>query len=50
METQKKKRRLSLSVKILIGMVVGIILGLIFGERIAVIEFIGTIFMRLLKM
>ena len=50
METKKKKRRLSLSIKILIGMVVGIILGLIFGERIAVIEFIGTIFMRLLKM
>lgn len=49
--TQKtKKRHLTLSVQILIGMAVGIVLGLIFGEKIAVIEFVGDIFMRLLKM
>ena len=46
----KAKRRLNLPVKILIGMIVGIILGVIFGEKIGVIEFVGTIFMRLLRM
>lgn len=46
----KAKRRLNLPVKILIGMIAGIILGVIFGEKIGVIEFVGTIFMRLLRM
>ena len=50
MEKKTKKRHLSLSVQIMLGMAAGIILGLVFGERIAVIEFIGTIFMRLLRM
>lgn len=50
MEEKRKKKKLSLSAQIMIGLVVGVILGLIFGENISVIEFIGTIFMRLLKM
>lgn len=50
MTKKKEKRHLSLSVQIMLGMLAGIILGFVFGEKIAVIEFIGTIFMRLLKM
>lgn len=43
-------RRLSLGVKILIFMGIGIISGLIFGERAAVVEPLGDLFIRLLLM
>ncbi|MCF6464926.1 dicarboxylate/amino acid:cation symporter [Clostridium sp. Cult2] len=50
MEKTKKKRQLSLSAKIMIGLILGIILGIIFGSKIVVIKFLGDIFMRLLRM
>ena len=42
--------RQQLYVQILIAIVVGVALGLAFGDRVALIEPIGTIFIRLLKM
>ena len=42
--------RLGLGTKILIGMVMGAILGALLGERVAVIEPIGGLFIRLLMM
>lgn len=43
-------RRMSLANKILLGMVLGAIVGWIVGPGIAAIEFVGTIFIRLLRM
>lgn len=42
--------RQQLYVQILVAIVVGVALGLAFGDRVALIEPIGTIFIRLLKM
>ncbi|MGN9163858.1 dicarboxylate/amino acid:cation symporter [Tissierellaceae bacterium HCP3S3_D8] len=44
------KRKLTLPIKILLGLVLGAIAGFIFKEKITIIEPIGTIFLRLLKM
>jgi len=46
----KTKKKLNLSIKVLIGFAVGIALGAIFGENILKIKVIGDIFMKLLKM
>lgn len=43
-------RRLSLGVKILVFMAVGIASGLVFGERAAVVQPLGDLFIRLLMM
>lgn len=43
-------RRLSLGVKILLFMAVGVVGGLLFGERAAVVEPLGDLFIRLLMM
>lgn len=48
MET--KRRKLSLPVKLLISMALGIIAGFLLGEKASYINFVGSIFMRLLKM
>ncbi|MFY9286459.1 MAG: dicarboxylate/amino acid:cation symporter [Tissierellaceae bacterium] len=44
------KKKLSLPIKILIGLVLGAITGFIFKDKVAVIEPIGTVFLRLLRM
>jgi len=44
------KKKFSLPIKILIGLVLGAIAGFIFKEKVSIIEPIGTIFLRLLKM
>lgn len=44
------KRKLTLPIKILLGLVLGAIAGFIFKEKITIIEPIGSIFLRLLKM
>lgn len=46
----KKRKKLSLFTKILIGFALGVILGLIFGEKVMVIKPVGDLFMKLLKM
>jgi Na+/H+-dicarboxylate symporters len=43
-------KRLSLPTKIFIGLFLGIVVGLIFGPKARSIEFIGTIFIRLITM
>jgi proton glutamate symport protein len=43
-------RRLKLHTQILIGLCLGILLGLILGEKAAVIEPVGRIFIRLISM
>ena len=43
-------KKISLSNKILIGMILGALLGLIAGPRAAVIQIIGDVFLRLLRM
>lgn len=48
MATEKKK--LSLVAKTAIGFAIGIILGIIFKEKILVIDFIGSLFLNLMKM
>lgn len=48
MATEKKK--LSLVAKTAIGFAIGIILGIIFKEKILAIDFIGTLFLNLMKM
>lgn len=45
-----KERKISLPIKILISLVIGAIVGFVVGEKITVIEPIGTIFLRLLRM
>lgn len=50
MEQAKKRRKLSISIKMLIGMVLGLIVGTAIGEPITVIEPFGTLFINLLKM
>lgn len=44
------KKKISLSNKILIGMILGAIAGLVIGPKITVIAVIGDIFLRLLRM
>ncbi len=46
----KRKIRLSLPSKIFIGLVLGIVAGLVFGPKAAVIEPIGTLFLRLITL
>ncbi|MCI4444916.1 MAG: dicarboxylate/amino acid:cation symporter [Candidatus Aminicenantes bacterium] len=43
-------KRLSLPTKIFIGLFLGVVVGLIFGPKARSIEFIGTIFIRLITM
>jgi Na+/H+-dicarboxylate symporter/uncharacterized short protein YbdD (DUF466 family) len=45
-----KKVRLSLSAKILIGLILGIVLGLFFGEAVGFLKIIGDAFIKLLQM
>lgn len=45
-----KYRKIPLLTKLLAAMVLGIILGAVFGERILVVQPLGTIFLNLLKM
>jgi len=49
MSTEAKKR-MSLPVRIMTGMVLGVIVGYLVGPKIEVIGFVGTIFLRLLRM
>ncbi len=44
------RKRFPLHTKIFIGLVLGVIVGLIFGPRARTIEFVGTIFIRLITM
>jgi len=46
----RAKKRIGLSIKVLIGFAFGIALGAIFGKGVLQIKFIGDIFMKLLKM
>lgn len=46
----KEKKSLSLPIKFLIGMILGVVAGFILGDKTVYISWIGTIFMRLLKM
>ncbi len=46
----KPKRKVSLPTKILIGLVLGVIVGLLFGPKAAIIEPVGTIFLRLITL
>lgn len=50
MAPKEKRKKVSVMAKILIGFVGGIVAGLVFGERVLIIEPIGTIFIKLLKM
>lgn len=43
-------KKIKLHTKIFIGLILGIVAGLIFGEKAAVIEPVGTIFLRLITM
>src|SRR5690625_4317075 len=45
-----RKVKMSLPIQILIGLILGAIAGFIFKEKVTVIEPIGTLFLRLLKM
>ncbi len=45
-----KKFKIGLTGKVFIGFALGILLGIIFGEKITAINFIGTIFLNLIKM
>ena len=45
-----KKIKIGLTGKVFIGFALGILLGIIFGEKITAINFIGTIFLNLIKM
>ena len=45
-----EKKKLSLPVQLLIAMLFGIGAGFLLGEKASYISFIGSIFMRLLKM
>lgn len=49
-ETTKAKKKLSIPVKLAIALVLGVIAGMIFREKCSYIAFIGSIFVRLLKM
>ena len=48
--TGLKKIKIKLHTKIFLGLVFGIIAGLVFGEKVLIIEPIGTIFLRLITM
>ena len=44
------KKKIGLPLKILIAMILGAILGFIIGEKAVYIQFVGDVFIRLLKM
>lgn len=46
----QQKKTISMTTKIMIGVVAGFVLGVVFGERIAFIKVIGDIFLRLVQM
>ncbi|MDX9801532.1 MAG: dicarboxylate/amino acid:cation symporter [Spirochaetia bacterium] len=50
MSEKTVRKKIGLPLKILIAMVLGAILGFIIGEKAAYIQFIGDVFIRLLKM
>lgn len=43
-------KKIKLHTKIFIGLILGVVVGLVFGEKAAIIEPIGTIFLRLITM
>jgi Na+/H+-dicarboxylate symporter len=45
-----KRKKIKLHTKIFLGLVFGIIAGLVFGEKVLIIEPIGTVFLRLITM
>lgn len=47
---KKEKKKLSIPVKLAIALILGIIAGVIFRDKCAYIAFIGTLYVRLLKM
>lgn len=49
-ETIQKKKKLSIPAKLAIALVLGVIAGIIFRDKCSYIAFIGTVFIRLLKM
>ncbi|BAL00087.1 putative proton glutamate symporter [Oscillibacter valericigenes Sjm18-20] len=49
-ETLQKKKKLSIPLKLAIALVLGVVAGIVFREKCAYIAFIGTVFIRLLKM
>jgi Na+/H+-dicarboxylate symporter len=49
-QTAKKRKKLSLTTKIFIGFALGIVVGAIFGERATILDPLGQIFIRLIKM
>jgi len=50
MKGRKKKRRISLATKIIIGVILGILVGLFFGEFVEPITIVGEVFIMLLQM
>ena len=46
----RKYKEIQVFTKVMIGFAVGIVLGLVFGEQVAFLEILGTIFIRLLNM
>nr|WP_325194778.1 dicarboxylate/amino acid:cation symporter [uncultured Oscillibacter sp.] len=49
-ETKTDKKKLSVPVKLAIALVLGVVAGLVFRDKCGYIAFIGTLFVRLLKM
>lgn len=49
-EATKTKKKLSIPVKLAIALVLGAIAGLVFKEKASYVAFIGSLFIRLLKM
>jgi Na+/H+-dicarboxylate symporter len=45
-----RKRRLSLSTQVLVGLVLGLLAGVIFGEHMALLQNVGKAFILLLQM
>lgn len=47
---QKKRMNLGLTARVMIGFSIGVLLGILFHEKIKIIEPLGTLFLRLVKM
>jgi Na+/H+-dicarboxylate symporter len=50
MKGRRKKLKISLASRIIIGVVLGIIVGLFFGEKVDPITILGEVFIMLLQM
>lgn len=45
----KAKKKIGFMTKVLIGLLLGVVAGIVFGEKMSTVGFIGTIFLRLLR-